>query len=144
MVRYYSDDGVVDAPVEKVWRLIQAHNDPKNHIHAGIVSMSGKPQPDGSVLADVVTKGENGNVSHKWRFTIRPPHAQVVDMLEGPMKGSWITTAYIPEGANKTRYVTVAEWNVQGVTDEKTLLKLCNDFMENGFEEDMRFLKTLS
>ena len=145
MVRYYSDDGIVDAPLNKVWALIQAHNDPKNKIHATIVSMTGTPQPDGSVLSDVVTKGENGapNVNHKWRFTLKPPHAQIVEMVEGPLKHSWITTTYLPEGTNQTRYVTVADWHVQGIMDEKVLLKMCNDFMENGFEDDQRFLKTL-
>ena len=143
MVRYYSDDGVLDAPVQKVWALIQAHNDPKNKIHDGILSMSGKPQPDGSVLADVQTKGPDGKpVAHKWRFTFKQPYAQLVDMLDGPMKGSWIATTYVPEG-NRTRLVTNAEWKVQGVTDDKTLLKLCNDFMEGGFEEDSRFLKSM-
>lgn len=114
MVRYYSDDGVVEAPVNKVWALIQAHNDPKNRIHAGIVSMSGHAQSDGSVLADVVTKGEHGNVNHQWKFTMRPPHAQIIEMVDGPMKGSWITTTYLPEG-NKTRFVTVADWKIQSV-----------------------------
>jgi hypothetical protein len=142
MARYFSDDGIIDAPIEKVWKLIEAHNDPKNHIHAGIVSMKAHPQGDGSVLADVVTKGEKGNVDHKWKFTMKPPHAQIVEMIDGPMKGSWITTTYVPLG-NKTRFVTVADWKIQGVTDEKMLLKLCNDFMEGGFEEDSRFLKTM-
>lgn len=143
MARYYSDDGILDGPVDKVWRLINAHNDPKNKIHGGIVSMTGKPQPDGSVVADLVTKGPDGkNVNQKWRFVMKPPHTQTVEMIDGPMKGSWMTTTYVPEG-NKTRLVTVAEWKVQGVTDESTLRKMADDFFDNGFEEDTRFFKTL-
>jgi hypothetical protein len=143
MARYYSDDGVFDAPVDKVWKLIQAHNDPKNKIHAGILSMSGKPQPDGSVLADLTTPGPDGKpMAHKWRFIMKPPHTQTVEMVEGPMKGSWMTTTYLPEGS-KTRAVTVAEWRVQGVNDEATLRKMANDFFDGGFEEDSKFLRTI-
>ncbi|MEA3198922.1 MAG: hypothetical protein QOE90_350 [Thermoplasmata archaeon] len=144
MVRYYSDDGTFDGPVDKVWKLIQAHNDPKNKIHGSIVSMASKPQPDGSVLADVVTLGNDGrsHVNHKWRFTVKPPHTQSVEMVEGPMKGTWFTSVYLPEG-NKTRVVTVAEWKVEGVHDEATLKKLANEFFDSGFDEDNKFLRNM-
>jgi hypothetical protein len=145
MARYYSDDGILDAPVAKVWKLIEAHNDPKNHIHASILSMKGAPQPDGSFLADLVTQAPDGRgtMSHKWRFTLHPPHAQTVEMVDGPLKGSWMTTTYVPEPGNKTRLVTVAEWKVQGVSDEPTLRKMANDFFDNGFEEDTKFLRAM-
>jgi hypothetical protein len=144
MVRYYSDDGVFDAPVEKVWKLIESHNTHMNDIHKGVISVKAHPEPSGSVLADVVTLGPDGksHVNHKWRFTMKPPLTQTVEMIEGPMKGTWLTTTYLPHG-NKTRLVTVAEWKVQGVSDDSTLHKMCDEFMENGFAEDMKFLATM-
>lgn len=143
MARYYSDDGVFDAPVDKVWKLVNAHNDPKNKIHSSIISMTGKPEPSGSVLADMVTKGPDGKtVASKWRFTMKPPYTQTVEMIDGPMAGTWMTTTYLPEG-NKTRAVTVAEWKVQGVSDDATLRKYANEFFDSGFEEDSKFLRTM-
>src|ERR1051326_1254673 len=128
MVRYYSDDGVFDAPIEKLWRLIDAHNTEMTHIHKGIVSVNGKPQSDGSVLAEVVTLAPDGKtrMTHQWRFIQKRPHTQTVEMIGGPMKGSWLTSTYLPEG-NKTRVVTVAEWKVQGVSDDHQLMKACEE-----------------
>ncbi len=143
MVRYYSDDGVFSAPVDRVWKLIQAHNPDASRIHPGILSMKGTPQPDGSVIADMSTRGPDGKpVAQKWRFVMKPPFSQSVEMIEGPMKGSWITTTYLPEGS-KTRCVTFAEWRVQGMTDDSALWKMANDFFDGGFEEDVRYLRTM-
>ena len=144
MVRYYSDDGVFDAPINKLWKLIEAHGDPNNKIHAGLVGSTPHPQPDGSVKLDMITKGPDGkNQNHVWHVRAKPPFTQTVEFLDGPFKGSWLTSTYIPEG-NKTRCVTVAEWHVQGISDPKETLKVANEFFENGFEEDSRFLKTLA
>jgi hypothetical protein len=143
MVRYYSDDGVFDANLQKVWQLIQAHGDPNNKIHGSLVSAKGAPRPDGSWGAEWVTRGPDGkNVNHKLIITAKPPFAQSVEFTDGPFKGSWMTTTYLPEG-NRTRCVTVAEWKVQGVTDPAATLKVASDFFDNGFEEDSRFLKTM-
>lgn len=143
MVRYYSDDGVFDAPVQKVWQLIQAHGEHAQVIHPSIISRKANPQPDGSITLDVTVKDPDGKpMSQRWHMMAKPPYAQSVDFLDGPMKGSWLTTTYIPEG-DKTRAVTAAEWRVQGITDEATLRKMANDFFDNGFEEDQRYLKTM-
>lgn len=144
MVRYYSDDGVFDAPVQKVWQLIQAHAEHGTKIHEGLVSAKGTPQPDGSIVADWVLRNPDGKTTSKakLRMVPRPPYAQTVEFTEGAFKGTWLTTVYIPEG-NRTRAVTVAEWKVQGVTDEKTLLKMADDFFNHGFDEDSRYLKTM-
>src|SRR5205809_105667 len=108
MVRYYSDDGFFEAPIDKVWKLIEAHNAHMSEIHPGVKPVKATPQPDGSMLADIETKGPDGKTQqHKWRFAVKPPHAQIVEMVEGPMKGSWLTSTYIPAG-NKTHVVTVA------------------------------------
>jgi hypothetical protein len=144
MARYYSDDGVFDADVAKLWRLIREHDTKLGEIHPGVRPVSAAVQPDGSVIAVITTPGENGRVvEHTWRFLQRPPYAQTVEMLAGPMKGSWFTSTYIPEGP-RTRVVTVAEWRMQGVSDEARLLKAAEEFMENGFAEDSRYLRTMT
>jgi hypothetical protein len=143
MVRYYSDDGVFDAPVNKVWKLIDAHSDPNNKIHAALVGSKGGPQPDGSVKLEMTIRGPDGKThTQQWRLLHNRPHSQTVEFVDGPFRGSWQTTAYIPEG-NRTRCITVAEWKVQGVADSAATLKMANEFFDNGFEEDQRFLKTL-
>jgi hypothetical protein len=143
MVRYYSDDGVFDAPVSKVWKLIEAHGDPNNRIHASVLGAKPSPQPDGTVKLELSVRGPDGKTqNHTWHVIHRPPYSQSVAFLDGPMKGSWMTTTYLPEG-QKTRCITVAEWRVQGITDEKAALKAANDFFDNGFEEDSKFLRTI-
>jgi len=49
MVRYYSDDGVFEAPLNKVWTLVQAHAEHATKIHPGLVASKGTPNPDGTV-----------------------------------------------------------------------------------------------
>lgn len=143
MARYYSDDGVFDAPVEKIWKLIQAHNTDMAHIHPDMTPVGVQMQPDGSAVAKIRTRGPDGRpMDHEWRFLVKPPFTQTVEMLKGPMAGSWMTTTYLPEGS-KTRAITVAEWKVQGVSDEATLRKLANEFFDHGFDEDSKYLKTM-
>ncbi|HVL87166.1 MAG TPA: hypothetical protein VM681_04035 [Candidatus Thermoplasmatota archaeon] len=143
MVRYYSDDGVFDGPVQKVWRLIEAHGERLAEIHPNVVSHKGIPQADGSTRLDVVTRMPDGTkVGHTWRILFRPPYSQIIEILDGPLKGSWMTITYVPEG-NRTRAVTVSEYRVQGVTDESTLQKMAQEYFDGAYDEDARFLKML-
>ena len=143
MVRYYSDDGVLDAPLNKVWKLIEAHGEHATEIHTNLVSAKASPKPDGTMQAEWVTKGPDGkNATHKLHMAIKAPFSQTVDFTDGPLKGSWMTTTYIAEG-NKTRCITAAEWRVQGITDPAALLKAATEFFDGGFEADSRYLKTM-
>ena len=143
MVRYYSDDGVHDVPREKLWKLIEAHTDDNiSKIHKSFVSMKTVDEHGGAYTKDLQIRGPDGKVSAmRMRFTVKPPNSQTIEILTGPLAGSWSTNTYVAEG-NRTRIVTAAEWKVAGA-DETMALKAAQDFHDSGFDEDAAYLRTL-
>jgi hypothetical protein len=144
MVRYLSDDGVFDGPVDKVWKLIQAHSDTNvTHIHSSFVRQATREERPGVFVAEIQMRGPDGKLAPlKLRMTPRPPHTNTIEFVEGLFAGSWSVHAYVPEGA-RTRVVTVGEFRIPGL-DDASVLKAVDDFMEMGFAEDNAYLRKMA
>ncbi|MHB8606081.1 MAG: hypothetical protein ACYDCK_12590 [Thermoplasmatota archaeon] len=144
MVRYYDDASVFEGSVEKVWKLIQAHSDTNvGHIHAAFVDQHSREERPGVFLTNVKVRTPQGLVPSKLRGTVHPPHTQTIEFLEGVFAGSWFTTTYIPEGANRTRAVVVGDFRIPGL-DDAAVRKAADDFFELGFSEDNAYLKKMA
>ncbi|MHB8605620.1 MAG: SRPBCC family protein [Thermoplasmatota archaeon] len=143
MARYYSDDGIFDAPVEAVWQLIDAHTDATvRDVHPATVEQRTIEERADVALRDVTTRMPDGShVESRIRFTERRPHTQTLEFLGGPFAGSWQTTTYVPEGG-RTRLVTVGEFRLAGAPDE-VALHAATAFVDNAHEEDRAYLARL-
>ena len=145
MVRYFSDDGIFEGSVERVWKLIQAHSDTNvHHIHAAFVSARTTEERPGVYHTRAQMRMPDGKVGpFAMRMTPRPPYAQLVEFTEGPFQGSWFVSTYVPEGASRTRVITTGEFAIPGL-DEASVLKAVDDFMEHGFAEDTAYLRKMA
>jgi hypothetical protein len=135
---YIRDDGVFDAPIDRIWKYL---NDMEgNHRHGTILEMTPTEQKGNVVKLNAKTRLPDGKtVNEVWRMTMFPPDGWNFEILEGPRKGTINTYTYIPQG-NKTKVIVSGEFKWGGADDETTR-KLFLQYMESVFEEDNKTLK---
>jgi ligand-binding SRPBCC domain-containing protein len=111
------DEGVFDAPVEKVWKYI---NDQNDHQHSAMKFTKVLEQSDKGMTVELEVKNPDGS-SHKetWKMTMNPPKSHHTEVLAGPMKGSSNTHTYTPMG-DKTKVVVEGDFYAQGMDDAST------------------------
>ncbi len=134
---HVKDDGVFDAPLEKVWRYVQ---DNDRHEHSAVKFTGVLEQSDKGMTVEVEVKHPDGS-SHKetWKMTMNPPKSHTTEVLSGPMKGSKHTHTYTAMG-NKTKVEVEGEFFSQGMDDASTK-KATLGFLEMVFNEDSANLK---
>ncbi len=138
---YYDDEGVLNAPVDKVWELLAAHTDANvPRIHAALRSVRTVSEDENVTVREVEREGADGEVeTMRMRFTAHPPHCLTIEYLDGSLAESWFTSTYIPEG-ERTRVVCAGHFHAKDV-DDATILRIMTDFLDNAFEEDAHFLE---
>ena len=144
MVRYTSDDGWHEGTVEEVWRLIMSHTDENvPHIHKGILSQRTVQRSGNGMIVDTLYAAPRGGepVKVRMRFTGYPPSGTLVEVLEGPLAGSWFTNMFVPDGA-RTRVVTAGDFRGPGL-DDAAALRAAAQFLDGAYEEDEAYLKKL-
>jgi hypothetical protein len=134
---HITDDGVFDAPLEKVWKYM---NDDKGHAHSGIKFTKVLEQSDKGMTVELEVKNADGS-SHTetWKMTMNPPKGHSTEVLSGPMKGSRNTHTYTPMG-NKTKVMVEGDFYAQGMDDASTKKAVLAMF-EMVFNEDNANLK---
>ena len=134
---HVKDDGVFDAPLEKVWKYI---NDDTGHQHSAVKFTGVLEQSDKGMTVEVDVKNPDGS-SHKetWKMAMNPPKSHTTEILSGPMKGSKHTHTYTPMG-NKTKVEVDGEFKVEGM-DDASAKKAVLGFLEMVFNEDSANLK---
>src|SRR2546422_1642821 len=94
------DDGVFDAPIEKLWKYIQ---DNDNHQHRSFQITKVLNQKGNAMTIEAkVANPSGGTDTDKFVMTMNPPKGFSLEYLTGAMKGSKQTHTYTPMG-NKTR-----------------------------------------
>lgn len=132
-----TDDGVFPVPREKVWRLIEAHGTDVKSIHPDIKSV--KPL-DKEMTTFEQTREMNGRtVKTVLKVTPNPPDKLTLEFLEGPMTGKIVNT--YTEVSGGTKVVSEADLKSQ-MMDDKQLEGAVRQTLNNGFEEDLRYLNT--
>jgi hypothetical protein len=134
---HVTDDGVFDAPVEKIWKYI---NDQNGHAHSGISFTKVLEQSDNGMTAELKVKNPDGS-SHMetWKMTMNPPKSHTTEVLAGPTKGSKFTHTYTPMGS-KTKVQVEGDMQVQGMDDAATK-KAVLGMWEMVFNEDSANLR---
>jgi ligand-binding SRPBCC domain-containing protein len=132
---HLKDDGVFDAPLEKVWRYL---NDQNDHEHSAVRFTEVLEQSGKGMTVEV--KHPDGS-SHKetWKMTQNPPKGFSTEVLSGPMKGTKHTHTYTPMG-DKTKVEVEGEFYGQGM-DDASVKKAALGFLEMVFNEDNANLK---
>ncbi len=132
-----TDDGLFPAKREKVWKLIEAHSTDASTIHPSLKSV--KPlRKEGN--SDVVEQewemsGQRAKIIAK--FTANPPEQLTIEFLEGPMTGKMVNT--YTETPTGTKVVTQCDMQSKFM-DEKQLEGAIKQFLNDGFNDDVRYL----
>ena len=139
MVRIH-DEGVFDAPLEKIWRYIQ-DDTPGLHKHRAIPSTKVLKEEGNTVVQEMQIVNADGKGTHweTWRLTMNPPRGYQVEATDGPNKGTTFSQVYTPMGP-KTRVDVDGDWKVPG-QDDATIRKMTLAFLEEAFNEDSAALK---
>jgi len=131
------DDGVFDAPIEKLWKYIQ---DNDNHQHRAFQVTKVLNQKGNAMTIEAkVANPAGGMDSEKFVMTMNPPKGFTLEYLSGAMKGSKQTHTYTPMG-NKTRVDVEGEFVGKGM-DDATIKKNILGYYAMAFEEDNANLK---
>jgi hypothetical protein len=70
------------------------------------------------------------------------PLGTAIELLEGPIAGSKLFNYYIPNG-QRTRVTVVGNFKSPVATDENQLKQVVLSFLEQAFNEDSAYLKTM-
>jgi hypothetical protein len=134
------DDGVFDAPVDKVWQLLQdAH---QNHHHRSMKSSKVLEQSQKGMTIEAERVNPDGSTRMETiKFTFDPPKGFTMEWLSGMMKGSKQTHTYTSMG-NKTKVDVLGEFQVQGM-DDNAVRKAALAMLAEVFDEDTVALKNV-
>jgi len=134
---HIKDDGVFDAPIEKIWRYI---NDDHAHSHSAVKVTGMRDQSEKGLTLDLEVKEPSGNKhTESWKIAMNPPKSMSTEVVAGPMKGTKHTHTYTPMGS-KTKVEVEGEFVAQGM-DDATLRKAVLGMFEIVFNEDNANLK---
>ena len=141
MLRVVDDGSHFEAPLDKVWKLIELHATELAKIHpeAHNPKMEEGGENQGIITWDSEIQGNP--VKMKIRVTSLPPFAQTIEFLDGPMTGSKLVNYYTPKG-NRTGVTVVGDFQ-SPMLPESQLEGAVHEFLDNGFDQDSAYLKQM-
>jgi ligand-binding SRPBCC domain-containing protein len=135
---HVKDDGVFDAPLEKIWRFLQSN---EKHEHKAIKSSKVLEQKGANMTIETEMMNPDGTTRMEtWQMTFNPPQGFTIEVVSGRMKGTKHTHTYTPMG-NKTRVEVEGEFHAQGM-DDNAIRKAALAMLAEVFDEDNASLKS--
>ena len=141
MVFILDDGAYFDAPLDKIWKLLEAHGAEGPKIHPDDKFQKMEMTADNVMVAEWENVVEGRVVKIKVRFSLYLPLGTAGEFLEGPFTGSKFFNIYTPK--KQRTYITVAgEWKSPTIPENK-LRKAVLSMLQKEFSEDMAYLKTM-
>jgi hypothetical protein len=134
-----TEDGIFPVPRAKVWKLIEAHGTDIQTIHPNIKSTRPLRKEGNSEVNEQQVDMNGQTVKLVLKVTPNPPDTLTLEFLEGPMTGKMVNR--YTEVAGTTKVVTEADMKSQ-MMDDKQLEGAVRQFLNNGFDDDLRYLNT--
>jgi len=131
-----------EAPIDKVWKLSQAHQTDLEKIHPDMKDSRTETVSETSNIVSYESDMQGQTIKNKIKITILYPLGMAFEFLEGPMAGSKFFNYYIPKG-NRTGVNVVGDFVSPGMSDEM-LKQTVLSFFEHGFNEDVAYLKKMN
>ena len=141
MVFILDDGAYFNAPLDKIWKLLEAHGVDGPKIHPDDKHQKMEMTGDNAMVAEWDNVVEGRAVKTKVRFSLYPPLGTAGEFLEGPFTGSKFFNIYTPK--KQRTYITVAgEWKSPTIP-ENELRKAVLSMLQKEFSEDVAYLKTM-
>jgi hypothetical protein len=139
---FITDEGSeFDAPLDKVWKLNQAHSTDAPKIHATGKNYKSEMIYENTLITSWESDMQGQTVKTKMKFSIFFPVGTAIEVLEGAMAGSKFFNYYTPKG-NKTGVTVVGDFKSPGMSDDQ-IRQAVFAFLEQAFNEDSTHLKTM-
>jgi ligand-binding SRPBCC domain-containing protein len=136
---HVKDDGIFDAPLEKVWRFLQDER-AGVHTHGSVQFTKVVEQTPNGMVVEMESKTRDGkSFKGTAKFTFNAPKGFEMEYLAGPQKGTKHTHTYTPMG-DKTKVEVNGEFKFEGLDDESTR-KAALAMLEEVFNEDTAALR---
>jgi len=130
---YLKDEGVFDAPIDKIWRFLQDDN--ANHEHRSVRFSKVIERSGNHMVVEMEANSPDGkSFKQTAKFTFNPPKSFDMEFLSGPMTGTKHTHTYTPMGA-KTKVEVAGDFKIQGL-DEQAVRKGALAQLAQLFDED--------
>lgn len=147
MVFIEDREGVFDASIDKVWKLVQAHIKEGSKIHPSAKNVVTEMLNDNTFINSWNEEINGPSVKIKAKGTMFYPLGVAFEMMEGPLTGSTYLIYYIPRPDNKTGVVLVGEFRSASIDptvgDEERLRSMVLSTFEKVFYEDCEYLKNI-
>ena len=141
MVFILDDRTYFKAPLDKIWKLLEAHGADGPKIHPDDKNQKMEMAADNVMVAEWENTVGGRAVKTKVRFSLYPPLGTAGEFLEGPFAGSKFFNIYTPK--NQRTYITaVGEWKSPSIPEDK-LKKVVLLMLDKEFGEDVAYLKTM-
>ena len=132
-----TDDGLFPANRDKVWRLIQAHQTDVYNIHPGVKSVKPLRKEGNSDVVEQEWDMDGRRTKIVMKITANPPDRLTLEFLEGPMTGKMVNT--YTEVSGGTKVITECDM-ASKFMDEKQLEGAVKEFLNDGFNDDVKYL----
>ena len=130
-----------EAPIDKIWRLVEAHGKELNKIHPEMKNSKSEMVSENSNIVSYDTDMQGQTIRNRIKITTYFPLGMAFEMLDGPLAESKFFNYYIPNG-NRTGVTVVGEFKSPNMTDEM-IKQAVHSFFDHGFDEDVAYLKTM-
>ena len=142
MVFIIDEGSEFDAPLEKVWKLNEAHAKDAAKIHPGGKNFKTENVNENTIIQSWESDIQGQTVKTKIKISIFYPLGVAIELLEGPTAGSKFFNYYIPNG-NKTGITVVGDFKSPMISDKNQLKQTVMSFLEESFNEDSAYLKAM-
>jgi hypothetical protein len=141
MVRIIDEGSHFDAPIGKVWELVELHGQKLSEIHPDVQHPKIEQVGENQGMISYTMEMNGQKIPIRMRTTALPPLAQVLEHLDGPLGGSKIISYYTPKG-DKTAVTVVADFESPMLTPPQ-LDAAAHDFLDRGFDQDQAYLRKM-
>ena len=141
MVHIEDSGSFFDAPIDKIWKLVEAHGTDLTKIHPDMKNVKAEMVSDNSNVVGYDNEMQGQTIRSKTKITTYYPLGLVFEMLEGPLAGSKFFNYYIPSG-NRTGITVVGEFKSSSMNDDM-IRQVVKSMLDNGFDQDTAYLKLM-
>jgi hypothetical protein len=147
MVFIEDREGIFDASIDKVWKLVQAHVKEGSIIHPSAKNVVTEMLDDNTFINSWNEEINGQSISIKVKGRMFYPVGVVFEMIEGPFAGSTYLIYYIPRPDNKTGVVLAGEFRSLSIDptvgDDERLRSMVLSTFEKVFYEDYEYLRNI-
>jgi len=130
-----------DAPIDKIWKLVEAHGTDLTKIHPDMKNVKAEMVSENSNVVGYDNEMQGQTIRSKIKITSYYPLGLAFEMLEGPLAGSKFFNYYIPSG-NRTGITVVGEFKSSSMNDNM-IRQVVKSMLDNGFDQDTAYLKLM-